>query len=103
LSWVGVKVVVNYARDCFWFNIWLMLVFHTKIVMASLLQCVAAGVWRQGADGEYEGECEFATAELCSRELSSHFCVWWLIREWMLMFVLQLIVVHTVLLSNWFL
>jgi hypothetical protein len=52
-----------------------MLVFHTKIVMASLLQCVAAGVWRQGADGEYEGECEFATAELCSRELSSHFCV----------------------------
>lgn len=40
-----------------------------------LLQCVAAGVWRQGADGEHEGECEFATAELCSRELFSHFCV----------------------------
>jgi hypothetical protein len=60
-----------------------------KIVTASLLQCVAAGVWRQGADGEYEGECEFTTIDLCSRELSSFFCVWWLIREWMFMFVLQ--------------
>jgi hypothetical protein len=32
-----------------------MLVFHTKIVMAFLLQCVATGVWKQGADGENEG------------------------------------------------
>jgi hypothetical protein len=52
-----------------------MLVFHTKIVMASLLQCVAAGVWRQEVDAEYEGECGFATAKLCSKELSSDFCV----------------------------
>jgi hypothetical protein len=31
----------------------MLLVFHTKIVVAYLLQCVAAGVWKQENDGEY--------------------------------------------------